>query len=165
MDLIEHTSTWAKGDALQGKIMLFVGILLLFGVIMIFRSNHELLKGALIPLSLATLILAGYGGFLAFTRVGHLDNVKTLYAQDQAAATAQEYEKANTDLKAYSRLKPIWAIALAVLALSFFIPKSTYLQGLVLGLMALFFIALVLDTTLHHRLEPYHKALSESVAK
>ena len=29
MNLIEHTSTWAKGDALQRNIMLLIGLLLM----------------------------------------------------------------------------------------------------------------------------------------
>lgn len=64
MNLLEHTTTWVNGEVLQGKIMLGLGILLLGATIAIFKSEHELLKGSLIPLGLLTLMLCSSFRFL-----------------------------------------------------------------------------------------------------
>jgi len=63
MELIDYTIAWVKGEVFQGKIMLAISILLLFGGIAILKSEHEILKGTLIPLGFILLIFFGYGGF------------------------------------------------------------------------------------------------------
>ena len=161
MDLIEYTNTWAKGDAFQGRVMLVVGTLVLIACWMIFRSNSELLKGALIPLSFVVLAFLGYGGFLAFTRQAHTQSVQELLKNDPQKAIDQEFEKAERDHKTYSRLKPIWAILIVVSLVLFFVLKTPHQKGLCLGLITMFFLVLVLDTTLHNRLKPYYAELSK----
>ncbi|KXX66825.1 hypothetical protein [Flammeovirga sp. SJP92] len=160
MKLLEYTTIWTKGDIYQGKVMLCIGILLLIAALLILRSHHELLKGMLIPLSLALTLLLGYGGYLTFTRNTHFTNVEAVYKESPAKAIEQEFEKAQKDHDAYSKLKPIWAILMVVSLLSFFIFKTDYLKGVSLGFVALFFIALMVDTTLHYRLKPYYETLS-----
>jgi len=161
MDLIQHTSVWAKGDLFQGRIMLFVGILLLVSGIAILTSNHTLLKGTLIPIGLAVLILVGYGSFLAFSRSGHLETTRAAYLENQEQAIQQEYKKALVDNKNYTMLKPIWIGLIIVSAILFIVVKTDYLKGLSLGLIGLFFIALLVDALLHHRLKPYVDFLTE----
>ncbi|MBD0404747.1 hypothetical protein [Flammeovirga sp. EKP202] len=160
MKLLEHTTIWAKGDIYQGKVMLCFGILFLIAAIIILRSNHELLKGTLIPISLAVVMLLGYGGFLTFTRNGHLTNVESVYNESPAKAIEQEFEKAKKDHEAYSKLKPVWAVLIVLSLGLFFIFKTDYLKGLSLGLVGLFFLALIIDTNLHFRLKPYFDVLS-----
>ena len=52
MDLLKQTMIWIKGEVWQGKIMLFLGILFLIAFVIIIRSQHDLLRGMLIPLGL-----------------------------------------------------------------------------------------------------------------
>ena len=40
MELVEQATAWARGDAMQGKIMLAIGVLLLVAGIAILKSNH-----------------------------------------------------------------------------------------------------------------------------
>lgn len=40
MDLIKHTAEWASGDAIQGKIMLGLGMLMLVFAFLILRSDY-----------------------------------------------------------------------------------------------------------------------------
>lgn len=163
MEIINHTTNWVKGDIFQGKIMLTIGILLLIGAVAIFKNNHPILKGTLIPIGLSVLILIGYGSYLAFSRPGHLENVKTVYAENQENAIHQEYEKASKDNKAYSTLKPIWIVLIIISALLFFVFKTDYLKGLSIGLIGLFFVALIVDTMLYYRVKPYLEALTKLV--
>lgn len=132
---------------------------------MIFRSNHEILKGSLIPLALIVVASLGYGGFLAFTRVSHAVSVEEGLQEDPQKTISQELEKAERDHTAYSRFKPMWAALMVVSVILFFVLKTPYLKGLCLGLIAMFFFVLVLDTTLHHRLKPYYTELSRLKAR
>ena len=161
MDLIQYTSVWAKGDLLQGRIMFGVGILLLIAAVTILTNSHTLLKGTLIPMGLAVLILVVYGGFLAFSRSGHLEKTRTAYAENQEHAIQQEYDKAIADNKNYTMLKPIWIGLIIISAILFFVFKTDYLKGLSMGLIGLFFIVLVLDTLLQYRLKPYLEILTQ----
>ena len=161
MDLIQYTSVWAKGDLLQGRIMLSVGILFLIAAVTIITNSHALLKGTLIPMGLAVLILVVYGGFLAFSRSGHLEKTRAVYEENQEQAIQQEYIKAIADNKNYTTLKPIWIGLIIISAILFFVFKTDYLKGLSLGLIGLFFIALIVDSLLHYRLKPYLEILNQ----
>lgn len=131
--------------------------------IAIIRNDHVILKGTLIPLGLALVLLMGYGGFLALSRNGHLEQVKSTYAENPEKAIQQEYAKAHKDNKAYSRFKPIWVVLIIVTAVLYLFFKSHYFKGLSLGLMGLFLIVLLIDSLLQYRLKPYYEALTELV--
>ena len=161
MDLIQYTSIWAKGDLFQGRIMLGVGILLLIAAVTVLTNSHTLLKGTLIPMGLAVLILVVYGGFLAFSRSGHLEKTSNAYAENQQQAIQQEYNKAIADNKNYTMLKPIWVGLIIISAILFFVFRTDYLKGLSLGLIGLFLIALIVDSLLQYRLKPYLEILNQ----
>ena len=159
MDLINFTTNWVKGEVLQGKIMLAIGIFILIAAIAILKSEHELLRGMLIPLGLIVLALIGYGSFQTFGRSAHLQKVEKVFNQEPEEAIKQEYTKAQKDHKTYSLLKKVWAVLIVISALLFFVFSSTYLKGLSIGLITLFLTTLLLDSTLHHRLLEYIKGL------
>lgn len=162
-DLITHTTQWAKGDLLQGRIMFAIGLLLLIAAIAILRSNHDFLKGTLIPLGLLLIVLVGYGGFLAFTRGGHIQKVETLAQSSPAEAVKTELEKANRDHKAYSMAKKIWPVLIILVAGLYYVLPTDFLKGLSVGFIGLFLALIFVDVLLHHRLTPYRDALLELV--
>jgi len=164
MDFTEQLTIWAKGDAIQGKIMLGIGLLLLLGLFFIVKSNNELLKGMLIPLTLLTLINVGYGSFLSFSRPNHLKQTHEQYKVNQSQVIAKELTKANRDSKNYTVIKPIEIILLIVSAFLYFAFSKEYYRGLSMGLMVFFVGTLFLDTLLHQRLQPYLTTL-ESLAQ
>ncbi|MEL6842995.1 MAG: hypothetical protein AAFP02_07250, partial [Bacteroidota bacterium] len=104
MDFIEYTNTWAKSEVTQGRIMIGIGILLLVALYGIFRSQNELLKGALIPLSLLTLVLIGYGSYILYSRPAHARDSIALYQSTETEAIVKEKEKHINDNKAGKRL-------------------------------------------------------------
>lgn len=161
IELAEHTALWASGDALQGKIMLGIGITLIAAVIFILLGNNPLLKGTLIPLALVIIITVGYGGFIAFTRVPHAEKVATSYEKDPIATVEQEWTKANKDHMAYSRLKKIWPVLIAMCGIMFLLVGTDYLRGLSLGLTVAFLSGLIIDSLLDQRLQPYLNVLTE----
>jgi len=161
MDLIKHTTEWAKGDALQGKILLFTGLLLIIACFFILKNDNSMLKGSLIPLALLLIFCAGYGGFLTFSRPGHIIKTEKIYAENPQQAVETELIKAERDNKAYSMIKKIWPVLIILTAGIYFLVSTDYLKGLMIGLLVLFVAGLVIDTMLHHRLEPYLKVLRE----
>lgn len=164
MELLDYTTEWVKGEVFQGRIMLFVGILLSISGWMIFKSEHDVLKGTLIPIALMLLVFLGYGGFVAFSRPGHLEKVKTTYAESPVKALEMEQEKALRDHAAYSRLKPIWVVLIAVAAILYFL-GGEYLKGLSIGLIGMFLSVLIVDTTLHHRLGFYKAGIEKLLSE
>lgn len=160
MNLLEHTKVWVSGEVLQGKIMVVMGIALLIAWIAILRSEHSLLKGSIIPIALMLVVLLGYGGMQVLVRPTHVQKVSTLYAESPEKALEQEVQKANKDNKAYSTLKPIWAILIVLSLVLYFVFPTDYIKGLSIGLAALFLSLLILDTILQHRLGIYVEGMS-----
>ncbi|NNK74515.1 MAG: hypothetical protein HKP42_00480 [Maribacter sp.] len=162
MELLDHTTEWVKGEVFQGKIMLAIGILLLIGGVAILKSDHEILKGTLIPLGLILLLILGYGAMQVFSRPGHVTKVSQVLAENPQDALEQEYNKAMKDDKIYSTLKIVWSILIVIAAgLYLLFPSSShYLKGLAIGLIGLFLTVLVVDSVLHYRLSIYLKAIN-----
>ena len=161
MDIVEQVNLWAKGDALQGKIMFGLGIVVAICLIGIFKADNSILKGMIIPLSLLLLANLGYGVFLAGTRVNHAIMVTQNYEGNPQEVISKELVKAERDNKNYSAAKPIWAVLILLsLGMYFFIDREYY-KGLSIGIMVLCVALIIIDTMLHHRLKPYLETLRE----
>ncbi|MFM1876038.1 MAG: hypothetical protein RL266_1775 [Bacteroidota bacterium] len=155
MNMIDHTATWVNGEVLQGKIMLGIGIPLLIGAVAIFRSDNEILKGALIPLGFATVVLIGYGGFLTFGRPNQLTQLKAEHSENAVQAVDKQVKYLEGGDKTYSLLKKLYPIFIIIsVSLTWFL-TSHYYKGMAIGFAVLFVSALVIDTLLHHRLKIY----------
>ena len=161
MDFIQQLQVWAKGDALQGKIMLGIGIVLAIGLIFILRSDQPMLRGMLIPIGLLLIANLGYGGFLTFSRPSHIQSTIELYNQNPVQAVNKELAKAETDHKSYSTLKPIWVVLIVVAIVLYFVLSGAYYKGLSIGLAGMFLGTLLIDGFLHQRLKPYLEVLRE----
>ncbi|MFT4646373.1 MAG: hypothetical protein ACI8ZX_002801 [Planctomycetota bacterium] len=161
MNFTDYIQTWAKGDLQQGKIMLAFGVLGLVIQFFIFKSDHSMLKGMMIPLSLLVLIFIGYGSFLTSTRMNHATTNIENYQNNPQEVLQTALKKANTDNKNYTALKPIWGILIVVSISLFFVFTKDDYKGLSLGLLVLFLSALITDSLLHHRLKPYLEFLNQ----
>lgn len=161
MEIIKHTAEWVNGEVLQGKLMVGIAVLLLAAWIAIFRGQHEMLKGALIPLGLMVVALGGYGSYQVAARSNHIAKVQELAQNNPQEASQTEKAKAAKDHKAYSSLKVVWMVLIIVSVVLTFLWKADSLKGLGMGLIALFLTLLVLDSTLHHRLQHCMSALNQ----
>ena len=161
MELLKHTTDWVNGEIFQGKIMLIIGILLLIGGIAILKSNHEILRGMLIPLGLIITLLLGYGGFQTLARPSHLVNFSAVYQENPEKAKQQEYDKAVKDDKTYKNLKVVWAVLIVLSVVVYFIVSKDYFKGLAIGLIGLFLTTLIVDSILQYRLGIYFKKITE----
>ena len=155
MEFNEQISNWALGDSLQGKLMLAAGIIALIASVVIFRGENSMLKGMLIPLGLIVILGGGYGGFLSFSRPGHLINATDMYKEKPQLVIEQELVKANRDNRNYSMIIKIWPVLIVIAALLLFVFQDDFKRGLLIGVLILFVFGLIVDTFLHQRLEPY----------
>jgi hypothetical protein len=159
MDYIKKLETWAKGDALQGRIMIGIGLIVLVSLVILLRNNDPFYNGMLIPVGLLLIICWGYGGFLAFSRPRHFKTTAKHFETKRTEILNQELTKALTDNKNYSMLKPIWVLLIIISIVLFFIITKEYYKGLCIGLLILFIGGLFLDAFLHRRLKPYLSTL------
>ena len=146
MNFIEFSNAWAKSEVVQGRIMIGIGILFLIVAYSIFRGQNELLRGALIPLSLFVLVMIGYGSFILYSRPAHSKGCIELYQADQAEALVKEREKHINDNKAGKNLMRYAYPALILLSgVSLFLVSSPYYRGMALGFIVLFVSVYVMD--------------------
>ena len=146
MDFIEYTNTWAKSEVTQGRIMIGIGILLLFVLYGIIRSQNELLKGGLVPLGLLLVVLIGYGGYILYSRPMHAKESIALYQKNKTEAFERETVKHINDNKAgKTLLKYVYPILMILSAITLFLIPSQYYKGMALGFVLLFVSAYIVD--------------------
>lgn len=146
MDFIEYSSTWAKSEVTQGRLMIGLGVLLMFVLYSIFRSQNELLKGALIPLSLLLVILIGYGGYILQSRPAHSKESIELYTKSSEEAIKAEAVKHSSDNAAgKTLLRYVYPILMLLTVLVLLIVSSTYYKGMALGFILLFVSTYIID--------------------
>ena len=158
MDAVQYFQTWVVGETVQGRVMMVVGISLSIATVLIFRSENPLLRGMLIPVIVLVAMNLGYGSVLT-SRPATSQKVEATFRQDQERAVEQQITKTAKDERYYASARPTWAILTAISVLLFFIFKDDYYRGLSLGLTAMFFGALLIDSFLHHRLLAYMEGL------
>ena len=71
------------------------------------------------------------------------------------------FSRGEKDNNAYNRLKVVWAALLVIAVGIYFFVSTEYLKGLSIGLMIMFLGVLILDSTLHYRLEIYKTGLEK----
>ncbi len=161
MEFIDYTTNWVKGEVFQGKVMLFIGALVLIAGVAILRGDNSFLRGMLIPMGLVAFALIGYGGFQVVGRPAHLDKVSKIYQESPQKAVEQEYKKAKKDDKTYKNLRVVWAILIIVSAVLYLVVSKDYHKGLSVGLVGMFLSTLLLDSTLHNRLTIYLEGIEK----
>lgn len=141
MEFLEQLQLWSKGDVLQGKIMVVVGVVTLIAFIGIMRSNNELLRGTLIPLGLALVVLIGYGAYVIQSRPAHVNEMQIAYEQSAQSAIKAEIAKQAKDYGSCKMLTNIYPYLMIAMALLIMFVASPYYKGMALGFLVLFVMA------------------------
>jgi hypothetical protein len=162
MDFVQQLHAWIAGETAQGRIMVVAGILLSIAAVLILRSENVLLRGLLVPLALLVAMNLGYG-YVLVSRPATSLKVEAAYRQSQTQTVERELNKARKDERYYKSARPVWALLTAVSVLLFFVFSGNYCRGLSMGLTAMFFGALLIDSFLHNRLLAYIDALQHLV--
>lgn len=146
MDFIQQLQLWEKGELLQGKIMIGLGVIFLIGLIAIFRSQNEFLRGSLIPLGILLVILIGYGGYILYSRPVHVQQSIALYETSKDEAIVKEIEKHTNDNKAGKMLiKYIYPSLIIISAVLLLFISNVYYKGMVIGFILLFASTYIID--------------------
>lgn len=164
MDFIQQLQLWEKGELLQGKIMIGIGVLVLIAFISIFRSQNELLRGALIPLGLLLLVLIGYGGYILSSRPAHVTQSVALYEQNKDEAITKEIEKHTNDNKAGKTLiKYVYPALIILSALVLLFISSLYYKGMAIGFILLFSATYIIDNGFVNRSDVVIKVMEHKI--
>ena len=162
MDFIEYMNSWVKNEITQGKIMIGIGIALLIAFFFILRSQHELLKGTLIPLGLLLVILIGYGSYILQSRPAHAKESILFYKQSEKEAIEKEITKHINDNKAGKSLMRYVYPSLMILAiLMLILVSSPYYKGMALGFVLLFLSTYIIDYGFVSRSDAFIKFLQQ----
>lgn len=161
MDFTQQLELWEKGELLQGKIMIGIGVLFLIAFVWILRSQNELLRGVLIPMGILLLVLIGYGGAILYTRPIHTKTSIELYEKSEKEAVQKEIEKHTNDNKAGKTLLKIYPL-LAILALvALWLVPSPYYKGMAIGFALVFIATFIIDYGFVFRSDVVLKALGK----
>ena len=163
MEFLQGLSVWAKGDALQGKIMVGVGLLLALLLPFLIKSQNRIFNGMLIPICLLLIANLGYGSYLLYSRAKHIATTTELYKQNPQETIQKELTKMQADSKSYTMIKRVWVVLIVIAVVAFIFLKNDYFKGLALGFLCLSVSFLLLDTFLHQRLKPYVEILINSM--
>lgn len=146
MDFIEYSNAWAKSEVSQGRIMISVGVVLLFVIYTVFRSQNDLLKGALLPMGLLLVVLIGYGGYILYSRPAHAKESTAFYQKSEKEAIEKEKAKHINDNKAGKTLmRYVYPGLILLSALVLFLVSSPYYRGMALGFIVLSVSAYIID--------------------
>jgi hypothetical protein len=145
MDFIEYANNWAKSEVTQARIMIGIGVLLLVAFIGIVKSQNELLKGSIIPMSLLLMTLIGYGGYILYSRPAHVKQSISLYQQSEKEAIVKEQTKHINDNKAGKTLLKIYPILMIVSIVALLFISNPYYKGMSIGFAVLFIAIYIMD--------------------
>ena len=144
---MDYTNAWARSEVTQGRIMIGIGLLLLLAIYGIYRSQNELLRGALIPLSLLLLVLVGYGGYILYSRPMHARESIELYQKSQEEAISMERDKHLNDNKAgKTLLKWVYPTLMILSVVMLWVATNPYYKGMALGFVLLFLATFIIDS-------------------
>lgn len=161
MDFIQLTTSWHKGEVLQGKIMLGTGIVLLIVSILIYKYGESFYKGMIVPMLFVVLIMIGYGGYQIGKRAKELTHRIEAFQNDPNEIVNAEIERSEKEDKQYARLIIIWSTMLIVASLIHFFVGKTFYKGLALGFVFLALSGLLIDNALHKRVVNYGRDLEK----
>ncbi|WP_448554926.1 hypothetical protein [Thalassotalea montiporae] len=136
---------WLKGELLQGKVMILIGVLLLLAAIAMYLSQNELLRGGMLPLGFLVIVLIGYGGFILQSRVVHVTQSEALYQSSPPEAIVTELNKHNSDNKIGNTLLKVYPVLVIVSMVALMLMQSGFYQGMALGFALVFISAFIID--------------------
>jgi len=154
-ELLQYTTNWMKGEVLQGKTMIIVGVVLILALVFIAKGENILLKGTQIPLGIIISVLVGYGSYVVLKKPLEIQENIEIYKQQPDRATEIALERQTKDYNNYKNLIRIYPI-LMLLAVSFVIfTTDEYSRGMAIGFLLLFCTAYTVDSCFMSRTVTY----------
>ncbi|WP_281614925.1 hypothetical protein [Flammeovirga sp. SubArs3] len=147
MDFITYANNWAKAEVTQGKVMIGIGFLIFAVLVMILKSDNQLLKGSSIPLGLLITILIGYGGYIIYSRPAHVEKSVQLYNESNQEGIKAEITKHTNDNKAGKTLiKYVYPGLMLLSIIGLVLSQTPYYKGVALGIIILSVATYIMDS-------------------
>lgn len=144
------------GNIIQGKCMLaFAGVVLLLFFAVLFHSQSDFLRGAMIPIALFVVINIIYPLYLLKSSAELEITILARYSQNPNKTIIRELSKAKADDRSYLVTRCLWSVLLLAAVVSSFVVSGEYWKGSSIGFAALFFGLLLIDTLFQSRLKYY----------
>jgi hypothetical protein len=148
MNMLEISTRWAKGEVVQGRIMMVAGIGFTLAAILILDHHTSLIRGFAGPAVLIVLALCGYGANLMFSRPAEINRFVVAYEADAAAFRVSERQRFLDLRTSFARNQIIWAGLSVPAAVAAFLVSSPTYVSLALGMLLATIIAFAIDTAL-----------------
>jgi hypothetical protein len=161
MNMLEISTRWAKGEVVQGRIMMVAGIGFTIAAILVLDRHTGLIRGFAGPAVLIVLALCGYGANLMFSRPAEINRFVVAYEADAAAFRVSEKQRFLDLRTSFARNQIIWASLSVAAAIAAFLVSSPTYVSLALGMLLAAIIAFAIDTALALRAK---KGLQELAA-
>lgn len=146
MDFTTYLNAWLKSEITQGRIMIGLGILGLVALYGILRSQHELLRGTIVPFSLLLLVLIGYGSYILVSRPAHARASTARYEAAPSEAIATERAKHVNDNRAgKTLLRYVYPLLILLGGGALLFLGSPHYRGVAIGVIFLAAAAYVID--------------------
>jgi len=153
--MLKFTTEWVKGEVMQGKMMIILGVLIAVASYFIWKSSDEFTRGLLIPLILVMLICLGYGANLFWGRPAKLNTLTTEFQNNSTGVIQAEKERLQKEAATYSMTTKAWAVLAVVGLLLYFFLSSAYYKGVGIGVLLFGLTALLTDIFLSRRVATY----------
>lgn len=158
-DLVNQTAQWVKGEVIQGRFGLCIGILIAFLFVYYANFEQSFCRGAILPFTILQVVLLGYSGFQMAMRPKHIEKVTIAIQVNLDHAVQMELDKSKKDDKIYKMIKMVWAALFVVALFLFLVSKNDFGKGMSIGFVIFFGFAYVFDSLLHSRLKTYLEGL------
>lgn len=161
MEIVKAASEWAKAEIVSAMFFMLFGLVYLFASIGLWQyGTTSLMKATFIPLLVAgaLLLMAGIGFY--FSNKSKLNNFEKEYKANPSELINSELSRAASTIKTYENVAlKVFPLLIIIAGLVFWFVSNPTIKGICIGVIAFFFVLVLLDSQALKRMKTYHQAL------
>ncbi|MDR6195815.1 hypothetical protein [Siphonobacter sp. SORGH_AS_0500] len=160
MELIQHTTTWIKGELFEAKLIVAFGLFSAVMGLLFWKAGHTPNAQALLwPLLVSGIIYLGVGGGMMVSNPKRMVELPQSYRQDKKAFAVSEKKRVDAFQYGYKVSKIVATLFFIVTLLIFWTTKNSTWMGIGIGLSYFAIAGLVVDYFSQERADTYYKAI------
>ena len=160
MELLKLATEWARSEVFSTRYFIFFAIGFLIASIGFWQlGKTELAKAYIIPTFVAGILLLIIGSGLNYTNIQRVKQFEKDFKTDASAFYQTEIVRSKDTLKEYSIVLKVIPILIIIAALLILFVNTPTWRAISITSIAMLVIILLVDGTVHSRIEKYHKEL------
>ena len=160
MNILEHTTSWYKGEIFEATIMGIVGaVLLVVGFIFWQFGKTPNAQAMIIPIAAVGLLLALAGVFMASSNAKTLKTINASKIENQQSFVQSEKQRVEDFQSLYTYTKIGVGICFTVATVVFFVTENRHWQAVAIALILIGFSGLTIDYFSKERANVYYNQL------